>query len=97
MTIYVDKLYNYGKAKGGSWCHMWCDNTDDVDELNAFAESIGLKPEYIHWSSGISGKFPHYDLKPYKREKALKKGAQEKSLKEWVRERMKKNGTRTAE
>jgi hypothetical protein len=86
-VIYVDDTNNYG-AKG-LWCHMWSD-TNDTDELHAFAARIGLKRSWAQLSRGVSGEFPHYDLRPSKRELALKSGAQYLPLKVWILQRMPK-------
>jgi len=81
MAIYVDELRDYpGK---GQWCHMWSDGTDS--ELNNFAWSIGLHINWSHESTGLIGRFYHYDLRPSKRKLALKKGAIEMPLVEWIK------------
>jgi len=87
--VYVDYLFQFesidpealrvGKRHGHKWCHMWADS---LDELIKFALSIGMKRE---WLQNEFGKFPHFDLVPTRRIRALKKGAQELSLKEWFR------------
>lgn len=80
MTVYVDVIRNYQEQEfsnkaaqryGKQWCHMWA---DDLEELHAVAEKIGLKRSYFQYkNSGI----PHYDLTPAKRTKALAIGAVE--------------------
>lgn len=68
MSVYVDFLIDYGWKLGPS-CHMMADS---IEELNAFAKSIGLKPEWIQKSNGG---VVHYDLTAKRRIAALKKGA----------------------
>lgn len=77
--IYVDPLAAHGWKFYGACvksCHMW--TTGDVEELHAFAVSIGLKrvwfqdkPSKIHegWVFG------HYDLTTTRRAIAIAKGA----------------------
>ncbi len=65
--IYVDFLIDYGWKLGAS-CHMMADS---LDELNSFAKSIGLKPEWID----KKGQVLHYDLTASKRKIAIQKGA----------------------
>lgn len=67
---------------------MWTDGTRD--ELDAFAARLGLLKRWAHFSHGVSGDFYHYDLRPSKREQALKKGAAFMPLKEWIAPRMPK-------
>lgn len=78
MTIYVDALFDWGKQ--GKWCHMWTDG--DPEELHAFASSIGLQPQ---WFQKANLSFLHYDLRPSKRELALKKGAEFMPLRDWIK------------
>ena len=52
-------------------------DTGDLAELHAMAYNIGLKRR---WFQG--GKFPHYDLRPSKRELALRHGAKEIGFRE---------------
>jgi len=78
MAIYVDVQFtatprnDQARRHGNQWCHLLCD--ENLDELHAFAKSIGLKREYFQRSV-----VPHYDLTPSKRAKAVKAGAVEKS------------------
>jgi hypothetical protein len=85
MTIFVDELRDY--APDGEWCHMWADTET---ELHEFAKQLGLRREWTQHSSGLSGEFIHYDLRPRKREMALKRGAIYKPLKEYINERLQK-------
>lgn len=93
--IYVDPLFYFeaegaqakrvGARHGHLWSHMWCDPGEE-EELHRIAAKIGMKRE---WFQGHKPEFPHYDLVPPRRAKALKCGAVEKSLMEWLRERRK--------
>lgn len=76
MTIYVDDIQKY---PSGPWCHMWCDG--DIDELHRMADAIGLKRD---WFQQKDARFPHYDLRPTKREAALRAGAQYMPLRQWI-------------
>lgn len=69
-TIYVDRLKNHD---GKKWCHMFC---ADLAALEAFAEQIGVS-SYRHYPP--KGRWPHYDLTPAGRAKALAAGAVEAS------------------
>ena len=86
--IYVDYLFQQvaresqafkvGKRNKHLWCHMWADT---VDELLKFAEDIGLKKQWLQNNSH----FPHFDLTPGRRKKAIAKGAVEVNIKTWLR------------
>lgn len=90
MTIFVDALVAWpqkttGQAarhfgNGKQSCHMWTDG--DVEELNAFAESIGLRRAWLQTKHAY---FLHYDLTPARRAAAVRKGAQEVRLLDWLR------------
>lgn len=82
--IYVDETRDYGPA--AQFCHMWSADGDE-NELHSFAAILGLKRNWVHHSSGLSGEFIHYDLRPSKRKQALKQGAHFKPLEEWIMER----------
>ena len=86
--IYVDDMFTWGNK--GAWCHMWSSD-NNTEELHAFATRIGLKRSWAQLSRGMSGEFPHYDLRASKRELALQNGAQYLPLKVWVQQRMKVN------
>src|SRR5262245_60040428 len=85
MTIFVDDLVAWpqkttGQAaqhfgNGKRSCHLWSDGP--VDELNAFATSIGLRHA---WLQTKHAHFLHYDLTPAKRELAVLRGAQQVKL-----------------
>jgi hypothetical protein len=93
-VIYVDKPFTavslnpaakvVGERHGHRWCHLWADN---LAELVAFAESIGLKQVWIHHSRVCD----HFDLVPPMRQKAIDAGAKEMSLVEWYRKKQGKN------
>lgn len=75
MTIYVDRLENYGwKMRGRlvSSCHMFTDALD-LDELHAFAARIGMKRAWFQ-PHRIA---PHYDLVESRRIAAIALGAVE--------------------
>ncbi|MFZ6768033.1 DUF4031 domain-containing protein [Undibacterium sp. Di26W] len=65
MAVYVDRA-RY-ELRGELWCHMVADS---IDELHAFAKSLGLRKDWFQSTS-----FPHYDLTVFFREKALYLGA----------------------
>jgi hypothetical protein len=50
-----------------------------IDELHEFAKQAGIPRHWFH-----NAKFPHYDLNPINREKALTLNAKEVSSKEIV-------------
>lgn len=66
MPVYVDNLRDYGWHRGPS-CHLIADS---VDELIAFAESIGLRREWFQPKSS-----PHFDLTAEGRRLAVERGA----------------------
>ena len=84
MTIYVDPLFNaqprtaQASRHGNQWCHMTVGKADDLEELHLMAEKIGLKRSYFQ----ADRLYPHYDLTPAKRNKAILCGAVEVSHKE---------------
>lgn len=88
--VYVDDLFNAesanaqafrcGSRHGHQWCHLW---SNDLDALHAIARKIGLKREWFQDRPG----FPHYDLVPTKRDKAIAAGAIIKPLREWIMEK----------
>lgn len=88
--VYVDRLREFpsrqetarreGERFGHRWCHLW---SDDIEALHAMAERLGMRREWFQDRPG----FPHYDLPPFRRERALALGAAEHSLKAWLRQR----------
>jgi hypothetical protein len=79
MTIYVDAIFTAtprttaAKRHGNQWCHMMASKDDDIEELHQMAELIGLKRSYFQ----PHRLYPHYDLTPAKRAKAVANGAVE--------------------
>ena len=78
--ILVDELQDYQMAHlpprlRGLWCHMMSDDLTDagLNELHALARRIGMRRE---WFQGQKPRYPHYDLRPSKRELAIRYGAQ---------------------
>ena len=76
MAVRVDALVKHG---GRPWCHMFSD-TDDMEELHAMADKIGLKRKWFQDKQ----KLPHYDLTAYKRALAIVHGAKEATRSEVV-------------
>jgi Protein of unknown function (DUF4031) len=75
-----------GTRTGHRWCHLWC-NPGDEEILHATARALGLKRAWFQDKAG----FPHYDLVPGKRARALEIGAVETSLVDWLRARRSSN------
>lgn len=79
MPVYVDKLQTVtpkgaqARRVGNRWCHM---TADSLDELHAMAEQIGMKREWFQ----PHATFPHYDLVPSRRARAVALGAIEEGL-----------------
>ena len=75
--VYVDPISTWPTAircfKAGS-CHLVADT---VEELHAFARLLGLRRG---WFQPVS--WPHYDLTPARREKAVALGAVQKTSRE---------------
>lgn len=68
MAVYVD---NAGILfRGKSRHHL---TADTLEELHAFAASIGVKPCWFHRKS----RYPHYDVTTEQRGRAVQAGAQE--------------------
>lgn len=86
-AVYVDPVAAHppeavaprARRCGARWCHMWSD-PDDVADLHRVAAAIGLRREWFQDRAG----FPHYDLTPSRRARALRAGAAEASLRGWV-------------
>jgi len=68
MAVYVDAAR--WRWLGLNWCHLLADS---LDELHDFAQRIG-QPRYSFQSPPWVS-FPHYDLAPHRRRRALKLGA----------------------
>ncbi len=76
MTIYVDNLNLRASVKNGARTHTsrWCHLMSDVDdaELLAFAQRIGLKPEWLQDAGTFTS---HFDVTEPKRRAAVRAGA----------------------
>ena len=91
--VFIDQLFRaeargrqafaVGAKNDHRWCHMW---SDDIEALHKVASKIGLKREWFQNKPG----FPHYDLTPGRRQRALQAGAIETSLWNWLRPRREK-------
>jgi hypothetical protein len=66
MAIYVDN--ERIRWRGKLWCHLV---GDSLDELHAFAGSLGLKRAWFQSNAS----YPHYDVTTGVRERALQMGA----------------------
>ena len=76
MAVYVDDLSQY-PGQRVLWSHLWADS---VEELQQFAQAIGLKAAWFQDRPG----FPHYDVQRRLRARAIVWGAEERSLRDWV-------------
>ncbi len=94
MAVYVDPLREHPahrlaphmRVHGLSWCHLFA---DDPQELDRFAISIGLRPEWAHRPRGPAWRV-HYDLPPERRASAVAAGAVEFDWRQtgrWLRSR----------
>jgi hypothetical protein len=80
--ITVDPIREYGVAQikpqarhaGRRWCHLE-DTEGDTERLHAFAAGIGIPRRWFQ--IGVRGTFPHYDLTPRYRLRAVLAGAVE--------------------
>lgn len=73
MTVYVDRLTEYGGSSTFRWkhsCHMYADT---LEELHAFAKRIGMRRAWFQDKASL----PHYDLNAGRRVAAVKAGAVE--------------------
>jgi hypothetical protein len=94
MAIYVDDLKTYpiemvkpeARRYGTRWCHLSSD--EEIAKLHDFAFTLGLS------ISSFQNKedFPHYDLTPGMRMKAIRRGAKPVSGVELVKLCKKPNG-----
>lgn len=75
VPVYVDSLRDYGWRHGPS-CHLIADS---VEELIAFAETIGMRREWFQAKST-----PHFDLTAEGRRAAVERGARELNNRELV-------------
>ena len=76
MTIFVDEPRYHAD---GLWCHMATDGP--IEELHKFAHKIGLRRSWFQ----NHPLHPHYDLRPSKREAAIREGAQPVTTQELVK------------
>ena len=70
MTVYVDEAA--WPFRGELWCHMVADS---LAELTTFAHHLGLRSGYVQLPPKT--RFPHFDLNPSMRAKAVERGAVE--------------------
>lgn len=86
--VFVDQLFTAvssesqarrtGARHGHRWSHMW---SSDLEALHSMATRIGMRPDWFQNKPG----FPHYDLVPTRRAKAIELGAIEYKLASWLR------------
>lgn len=84
MSVYVDDAFvgsDWGKWTGGG--HM---QADTLDELHAFAQSIGLRREWFQDRPGRPER-AHYDLTSGKRDAAILAGAIPEAVEDGTRRR----------
>lgn len=91
--ILVDALKTYpaGAVKGEArrwgleWSHLWSDKPgkEGEEELRAFARRCGLSQRWYQERPV----FPHFDIVPARRRRAIALGATETNLIEWLRNR----------
>lgn len=88
MAVYVDTLVNYGGSATFRWthsCHMWADT---IEELHAFAASIGMRRAWFQPPKDHGVRLPHYDLNANRRRIAVLKGAIEldrtQAVNKWI-------------
>lgn len=88
MSVYVDNAFiaadvsNGARVLSGRWCHM---TADSRDELDAMADRIGLRRDWIQ-HPGTSRE--HYDVTEPKRRAAVAAGAVERDWREMTVERL---------
>ena len=75
MSVYVDDAMI--PWRGRLWCHL---TADEIEELDAFAASLGLKREWYQPSRRPEA--CHYDVTPSVREAAIAAGAIAESVRE---------------
>jgi len=91
--VYVDELRRVRYGRGGNrlWCHMVADT---LDELHAMARKIGMNRRWFQNRSA----YPHYDLTPSRRGRAILSGAKETTSREIViRQMSTRDSTRRGE
>lgn len=77
--ICVDPMTTYLVWGNRRWCHLFDDN-GDLDGLHDFARKLKLKHK---WFQQGNPRYPHYDISPRKRQKAMELGATEVSRRYW--------------
>lgn len=80
MSVYIDPLvpvHNMTRWRWETSCHLMADS---VEELHAFALSIGIEQRWFQPRPD----FPHYDLHPEHRVLAVEAGAVELGRREFV-------------
>ena len=78
MAVYVDKLFNCERRPDWCWpyaCHMYADT---LEELHAMADKLCMKRNWFQ----DRPYFPHYDLTPTLRSRAIHYGAVESTRKQ---------------
>jgi hypothetical protein len=98
VAVYVDALQvgfetdaqarRVGERHNHQWCHLWADSPDELHEM---AQRIGMRRSWFQDKKGRSRlgiDFPHYDLVPSRRARAVRLGAQEASLRKWIAARL---------
>ena len=70
MSVYVDVLRDFGWKIRGRRVRNAHLIADSLEELHELASRIGLRREWFQPKS-----FPHYDLTPKRRERAIAAGA----------------------
>ncbi len=73
MSVYVDRLVDYGWRMGPS-CHL---TADTAEELHQFAAMLGLKRTWCSDRTQPASRPVHYDLVASKRRMALQLGAED--------------------
>lgn len=74
MTVYVDDMQQPAKVAGARpaiWSHLMADTSE---ELQTFAQRIGLNPRWLQHAGTYR---EHYDLTDTYRRVAIRNGAQE--------------------
>ncbi len=93
MTVYVDDAFagDWGKWSGGG--HL---QADSIDELHAFAVSIGLRRSWFHVRPGRPWN-NHYDCTSTKRDAAIFAGAVPESIEDGSARRRRSRTTEQVE
>ncbi len=81
--IFIDAPQDYPGHQG--WCHLWGEN---IGDLHSFAARLGLRREWFQDRAS----FPHYDLSPQMRLRAIERGACVTSLRHFLKMRAKATG-----